>query len=63
MAFSFANLLIWSAALFALAMLRTIWLSERAHRALERARAVQLASEREFGRARQRDRGDSPPLR
>ena len=58
MSFSFGNLLVWGAAIFALAMLREIWLSERARRSAERVRNEHLASEREFARARQRDRGD-----
>ena len=58
MTFSFGNLLFWGAAIFALVMLRELWLSERAHRSVERARARHSASEREFARARRRERGD-----
>jgi hypothetical protein len=39
-------------------MLREIWWSEKARRSIERVREEHLAKEREFGRARQRERGD-----
>jgi len=58
MSFSFGNFLFWGAAIFALAMLRRIWLSEKARRSVERERDEHFASEREFSRARQRERGD-----
>lgn len=58
MTFSFANLLMWGVAIVMLAMLRKIWLSERARRSVERARARHILNEREFARARQRERGD-----
>jgi cytochrome c-type biogenesis protein CcmH/NrfF len=58
MTFTVGNLLFWSAAAFALVMLRELWLSEKARRRVERARANHFASEREFARARQRERGD-----
>lgn len=41
-----------------LALLRAIWWSEKARRSTERKRAEHLADEREFGRIRQRERGD-----
>jgi hypothetical protein len=44
--------------LFVLVMLREIWWSETARRSIERVRDEHLAKEREFGRARQRERGD-----
>ena len=44
--------------LFVLVMLREIWWSEKARRSIERVREEHLAKEREFGRARQRERGD-----
>jgi len=58
MSFSFGTFLFWVAAIFALAMLRRIWLSEKARRSIERERDEHFASEREFSRARQRERGD-----
>ena len=58
MSFSFGNILFWGSAIFALAMLHRIWLSERARRLIERERDEHFASEREFSRARQRERGD-----
>lgn len=48
----------WGVILFVLAMLREAWWSEKAHRSIERERNEHLAREREFGRARQRERGD-----
>ena len=41
-----------------LVMLREVWWSEKAYRSIERERNEQLAREREFCRARQRERGD-----
>jgi hypothetical protein len=35
-----------------------IWLSEKARRSVERARARHIFSEREFAHARRRERGD-----
>ena len=58
MTFSVSNLLTWGVAIVTLAMLCKVWLSERARRSVERARAKHFASEREFARARQRERGD-----
>ena len=58
MSFSLGNILFWGSAIFALAMLRRIWFSEKARRGLERERDEHFASEREFSRARQRERGD-----
>ena len=58
MIFSFENLLFWGVAIAALLMLRGLWLSERARRSVERARARHFTSERDFARARQRERGD-----
>ena len=52
------TMLRWAAIFVALALLRTIWRSERAYLAIERDRNEQLARERDFGRARQRERGD-----
>jgi hypothetical protein len=39
-------------------MLWKIWLSEKARRSVERARAKHIHSEREFANARRRERGD-----
>ena len=58
MSFSFGTFLFSGAAIFALVMLSRIWASERAHRSIERERDEHFASEREFSRARQRERGD-----
>jgi hypothetical protein len=58
MSFSFGNVLFWGSAIVAFAMLRKIWLSEKARRSIERERDEHFASEREFSRARQRERGD-----
>jgi hypothetical protein len=58
MSFSFETLMFWGSAIFALAMLRRIWFSEKARRSIERDRDKHFASEREFSRARQRERGD-----
>ena len=58
MSFSFGNILFWGSAIFALAMVRRIWLSEKARRSIERERDEHYASEREFSRTRQRERGD-----
>ena len=58
MAFSFGNLLFWGVAIAALLMLRELWLSERARRSAERARARHFTSERDFARARQLEAGD-----
>ena len=58
MSLSFGNVLFWGSAIFAFAMLRRIWLSEKARRSIERERDEHFASEREFSRARQRERGD-----
>jgi hypothetical protein len=55
---SFGDLLISGVVIFALAMLRQIWMSERARRSLEHEREVHLVSERLFGRDRLRERGD-----
>jgi hypothetical protein len=52
------TMLLGGSILFVLAMLREIWWSEKARRSIERARDEHLAKEREFGRARQRERGD-----
>jgi tRNA A37 N6-isopentenylltransferase MiaA len=51
-------MLLGGSILLVLAMLREIWWSEKARRSIERARDEHLAKEREFGRARQRERGD-----
>jgi hypothetical protein len=58
MSFSFGNLLFWGTAIVMLMMLRELWLSEKARRSVERAKARHLASERQFGRDRLRERGD-----
>jgi len=58
MSFSFGNLLFWGSAIFAFALLWRIWFSEKARRSIERERDEHFASEREFSRARQRERGD-----
>jgi len=55
---SLATILFWGSVLFVLALLREIWWSEKARRSIERKRAEHLADEREFGRIRQRERGD-----
>ena len=55
---SFGNLLMCGAVIAALFMLRQIWLSEKARRSVERARARHIFSEREFAHARRRERGD-----
>jgi len=53
-----ANVLAVAAALAVLALLRLVWHSEQARRAIERDRNAHLVSEREVARAHQRDRGD-----
>ena len=58
MPFLHHDLFIWGVALAALVMIRELWLSERARRSVERARIKQFTSERDFARARQRERGD-----
>lgn len=58
MTFSVGNLLFWGTAIFAVVMLRALWLSERAHRSAARIRNEHFTSERTFARARQRERGD-----
>ena len=58
MTFSIGTFVFWGAAIIVLAMLRELWLSERAHRSVERARAKHFTSEREFASARRRERGD-----
>jgi cytochrome c-type biogenesis protein CcmH/NrfF len=55
---SFANLVIWGVAIATLVMLWRLLLSELARRTVERARARHFLSEREYSRARQRERGD-----
>jgi hypothetical protein len=51
-------MVLWGSVVMVLALLREIWRSEKARRSIERERAAHLAAEREFGRARQRERGD-----
>jgi hypothetical protein len=58
MTLSFGDLLFWGVAIVTLVMLRELWLSEKARRSVERARAKHFVGEREFARARQRERGD-----
>ena len=58
MTLSFGDLLFWGVAIVTLVMLRELWLSEKARRSVERARAKHLVGEREFARVRQRERGD-----
>jgi hypothetical protein len=59
MSLSLADVLFWGAAVFALAMLRLLWLSERARWAVERTKNAHRAREREFLSARRRERGDA----
>jgi hypothetical protein len=56
--FSFGNVLFWGTVILTLVMIRELWLSERARRSVERARTKHFTSERDFARARQRERGD-----
>jgi hypothetical protein len=58
MSFSFGNVVFWGTAILTFVMLRELWLSERTRRSVERARTKHFASERDFARARQRERGD-----
>lgn len=58
MHFSLGTLLFWATALAALAMLRELWLSERARRLVVRARDEHWARERAFAGARRSERGD-----
>jgi len=55
---SFTNLLVGGVAALTLAMLWKVWLSEKARRSVERARARHMLSEREFADAHRRERGD-----
>lgn len=54
---SFGTLLTGAACLFVFAMLRELWLGERAHRSAEREREAHLSREREFASARLREWG------
>jgi len=46
------------AGIFVLMMLPEVWWSERAHRSMRRESNLRAAREREYSRARQRERGD-----
>jgi hypothetical protein len=47
-----------AAGIFLVSMLPELWWSERAHRSMQRESNLRAAREREYARARQRDRGD-----
>ena len=47
-----------AAGIFIVSMLPELWWSERAHRSMRRESNLRAAREREYARARQRDRGD-----
>ncbi len=55
---SFGTLLGGAGFLFLLAMLRELWFAEKAHRSSEDERKEHFFKEREFARARRRERGD-----
>ena len=46
------------AGIFVVMMLPEMWWSERAHRSMRRESNLRAAREREYSRARQRERGD-----
>jgi hypothetical protein len=47
-----------AAGIFIVSMLPELWWSERAHRSMRRESNLRAAREREYARARQRERGD-----
>ena len=47
-----------AAGIFLVSMLPELWWSERAHRSMRRESNLRAAREREYSRARQRERGD-----
>jgi hypothetical protein len=55
---SFGTLLGGAGFLFLIAMSRELWFAEKAHRSSEHEREEHLIREREFARARLRERGD-----